>query len=90
MRELITVRPTIEVNGLWGGYTGAGTKTVLPCEAHAKITMRLAPGMDPRRARQQLRGASASGTCRGRANCSFGAHEAARRRRRCLTTIRCW
>jgi acetylornithine deacetylase/succinyl-diaminopimelate desuccinylase-like protein len=55
VRELTTLRPTIEVNGLWGGYTGAGTKTVLPCEANAKITMRLAPGMDPKRARRQLR-----------------------------------
>jgi len=54
VRELTTLRPTIEVNGMWGGYAGAGTKTVLPCEAHAKITMRLAPGMDPRRARRQL------------------------------------
>ncbi len=54
VRELVTLRPTIEVNGMWGGYTGAGTKTVLPCEAHAKITMRLAPGMDPGRARRQL------------------------------------
>jgi acetylornithine deacetylase/succinyl-diaminopimelate desuccinylase-like protein len=55
VRELVTLRPTIEVNGLWGGYTGAGGKTVLPCEAHAKITMRLAPGMDPHRARAHLR-----------------------------------
>jgi acetylornithine deacetylase/succinyl-diaminopimelate desuccinylase-like protein len=54
VRELTTLRPTIEVNGLWGGYTGAGTKTVLPCEAHAKITMRLSPGMDPQRAHQRL------------------------------------
>lgn len=54
VRELTTLRPTIEVNGLWGGYTGAGTKTVLPAEARAKITMRLAPGMDPKRARQHL------------------------------------
>ena len=55
VRELTTVRPTIEVNGMWGGYTGAGTKTVLPAEAHAKITMRLAPGMDPLRAQRALR-----------------------------------
>ena len=55
VRERTTVRPTIEVNGLWGGYTGAGTKTVLPSEAHAKITMRLAPGMDPQRAGRKLR-----------------------------------
>jgi acetylornithine deacetylase/succinyl-diaminopimelate desuccinylase-like protein len=50
VRELTTIRPTIEVNGMWGGYTGAGTKTVLPSAAHAKITMRLAPGMDPSKA----------------------------------------
>jgi acetylornithine deacetylase/succinyl-diaminopimelate desuccinylase-like protein len=55
VRERTTLRPTIEVNGMWGGYTGAGTKTVLPSEAHAKITMRLAPGMDPARAKEQLR-----------------------------------
>ena len=54
-RELTTLRPTIEVNGLWGGYTGAGSKTVLPAEAHAKITMRLAPGMAPARAQAALR-----------------------------------
>ncbi|HET8995693.1 MAG TPA: M20/M25/M40 family metallo-hydrolase [Acetobacteraceae bacterium] len=54
VRELTTLCPTIEVNGMWGGYTGAGGKTVLPAEAHAKITMRLAPGMDPARARQHL------------------------------------
>ncbi|SDR02507.1 Acetylornithine deacetylase/Succinyl-diaminopimelate desuccinylase [Rhizobiales bacterium GAS113] len=54
VRERITLRPTIEVNGMWGGYTGVGTKTVLPSEAHAKITMRLAPGMDPARARHNL------------------------------------
>jgi acetylornithine deacetylase/succinyl-diaminopimelate desuccinylase-like protein len=55
VRERTTLRPTIEVNGMWGGYTGVGTKTVLPSEAHAKITMRLAPGMDPLRAQRQLR-----------------------------------
>src|SRR5689334_22387361 len=55
VRERTTLRPTIEVNGMWGGYTGMGTKTVLPSEAHAKITMRLAPVMDPLRARDKLR-----------------------------------
>lgn len=40
---------------MWGGYTGAGSKTVLPCEAHAKLTMRLGPGMDPARAQACLR-----------------------------------
>jgi len=55
VRERTTLRPTIEINGLWGGYTGAGTKTVLPAEAHAKLTLRLAPGMDPAHAQARLR-----------------------------------
>jgi len=45
--ERIWVRPTAEINGLWGGYQGPGSKTVLPSEAHAKLTFRLVPDQDP-------------------------------------------
>ena len=45
--EMIWSRPTAEVNGIWGGYTGAGFKTVLPSKAHAKISFRLVGTQDP-------------------------------------------
>jgi acetylornithine deacetylase/succinyl-diaminopimelate desuccinylase-like protein len=45
--ERTGIRPTLEVNGMWGGYTGEGAKTVLPSKAFAKISMRLVPYQDP-------------------------------------------
>jgi acetylornithine deacetylase/succinyl-diaminopimelate desuccinylase-like protein len=48
-------RPTCDVNGLFGGYSGPGPKTVLPCAAGAKFSFRLVPNQDPRTVERQLR-----------------------------------
>lgn len=44
--EQLGIRPTLDVNGIWGGYTGEGAKTVLPSKAYAKISMRLVPNQN--------------------------------------------
>jgi acetylornithine deacetylase/succinyl-diaminopimelate desuccinylase-like protein len=46
--ERASARPTLDVNGIWGGYTKEGAKTVLPSKANAKISMRLVPDQDPK------------------------------------------
>ncbi|MBS1668097.1 MAG: dipeptidase [Bacteroidetes bacterium] len=52
--ERTGIRPTLEVNGIWGGYTGEGAKTVLPSKAYAKISARLVPNQSAKKITEKL------------------------------------
>ncbi len=53
--ERKATRPTLDVNGIWGGFQGAGTKTIIPARAHAKVSTRLVPRQDPHDIFEKLR-----------------------------------
>lgn len=53
--EQTLTRPTVDINGMWSGYQGMGVKTVIPAEAHAKVTCRLVPNQTPEEIIEKLR-----------------------------------
>ena len=70
--ELTWARPTAEVNGIWGGYTGKGFKTVIAAQASAKVSFRLVGGQDPDKIRAAFR---AYVTSKIPADCSVEFHK---------------
>ena len=55
IRERISARPTLDINGMWSGYSGPGPKTIIPAKAGAKLSSRLVGNQDPHKIYQQLK-----------------------------------
>src|SRR5690606_31699505 len=55
IRERVSARPTLDINGLWGGYAGPGPKTIIPATAGAKLSSRLVADQDPNRIFELIR-----------------------------------
>ena len=53
--ERIWARPTVEINGMWGGYTGPGSKTIIPSSAHAKVSFRIVVDQEPLEVQEAFR-----------------------------------
>ncbi len=73
--EMVWSQPTCEINGMWSGYTGAGFKTVLPAQAHAKVSFRLVGTQDPLAIRAAFR-AHVTGALPADCTASFTDHGA--------------